>query len=971
MAFDFGTANEAQKKAITTTEGPLLMIAGPGTGKTFTVVKRVMYLMLEKQVKPEHILVLCYNDDAAKELRTRISNEVLALGDAAMIQGEPININDLVMGTFHSVFLHILTEHIEKTKISKNFATVDTYTQTELVYDNFSAFANLPGFRELFVYTRHFWNKDSIWAKATKIAGVINKYQEEMVTVSEMQKSNHIAVRALGKMTEMYERLLSERNYVDFSGMLVETFKLLKSNPDVLEDLRERFQYIMVDEYQDTNYVQEQLVLLLGEKHHNICVVGDDDQGLYRFRGATISNIFNFPNHFPEGECKTVMLEVNHRSSDQIVKFYSHWMDDENGFARSYLRWYNARFKKNIRAFKTETKGKNAVVKCEGAGADASYEAIYRTIVDLKKKGIVTDYNQIAFLVKVTSDYMPLIHYLEERGIPTYAPRFNMFFERKEIKQVIGCLIKLNPRIEEKAREHYSELNSYYIECISAADKLMENGDLYDFIYNKRMELDSYDGKLKNSISGILYQLFEYEPFREYVKVKEAANVSVERPARNIAQLLKMIMSFENVRDISNGFKPGRYIDDMYQFFYTYMYRQLFEMKITEYEDDSEYAPSGCISFMTIHQSKGMEFPVVFVGSLNKNAFGSDGIGMLMEPYIHRKNVEEWGSIAHYDFWRLYYTAFSRAKNLLILAVDTNQEHHQFDAVIASAQNYEQADLTHIKAEKVKDVDLKKTFSFTSHLSVYENCALQYYFFREMGFSPRGTANAFFGTLVHETIEDIHKEAIAGHAERITEDNIRMWLNVNYETLSTAERIYISNEDKQNALDQVLRYVAYHGSDWSDIRETEVEISYVEKEYILLGKVDLVKGENGTYELVDFKTGEKPAAGETTTLLSHYEEQLMTYAYLLKKTKGIDISKVHLYYTSVVEGDPYISFNVTEERVEEIIKKFDQIIAKIKKRDFTTVSKDVRTCKFCDMKYYCRENSNCAASKAFEKKRKR
>ena len=300
MAFDFGNANEAQRSAISTTDGPLLIIAGPGTGKTYTLVKRIVYLITEKDVLPEEIMIATFTEKAAKELITRITNELYAVGVS-------VNLNEMYIGTFHSICLRILKDHLEYTRIKKNYRMLDNFDQQYMVFQKINRFRNLLYFDVIFD------KKQGAWRQAGEIVKYVNNLAEELVDIDEMQGDADEHIVAVANIMKQYNTLMKDENLIDFSSIQTEAYKLLIEEPSILEEIQQKIKYVMVDEYQDTNYIQELLVFLIAGKNKNICVVGDDDQGLYRFRGATIRNILEFPGHFAEGECKQVKLVTNYR----------------------------------------------------------------------------------------------------------------------------------------------------------------------------------------------------------------------------------------------------------------------------------------------------------------------------------------------------------------------------------------------------------------------------------------------------------------------------------------------------------------------------------------------------------------------------------------------------------------------------------------------------------------------------------
>ena len=319
--FDFGNANEQQREAITATEGPVLITAGPGTGKTFTLVQRIVYLIKEKNVRPEEIMVATFTEKAAKELVTRITNEL----DKIDVM---VNLNDMYVGTFHSICLRFIKEHLEFTRIKKNYRMLDQFDQQYMIFQHFYSFRSLPHFNDLFP------GNSGVWKLSGKIAGLVSNLSEELVDVDEMLKDSDPEVLATANLLKEYQKIMDEENLIDFTSIQTEAYRLLKDNPEILSEIQSQIKYIMVDEYQDTNYIQELIVFLLAGEKKNICVVGDDDQGLYRFRGATIRNILEFPSHFKDGECKQVDLTVNYRSEKEIIDFYNKWMQDTDSFIR-------------------------------------------------------------------------------------------------------------------------------------------------------------------------------------------------------------------------------------------------------------------------------------------------------------------------------------------------------------------------------------------------------------------------------------------------------------------------------------------------------------------------------------------------------------------------------------------------------------------------------------------------------------
>lgn len=954
--FDFGHANAEQRKAIIQTEGPVLIIAGPGTGKTFTLVKRAIYLIVEKGVKPENIMIATFTEKAAKELITRITNELIKLKIT-------VNVNDLYIGTLHSICLRLIKENIEFTTLKKNYRLMDEFDQKYLIYRNHKLFDGLSGL-DLIADAK------SPWERSKLLAFYFNAISEEMVSVEDLRANDSQSVQVLADAYELYLELLKEENVIDFSSIQVIAYDLLKNNESVRKKVQEQIQYVMIDEYQDTNYVQEQLVFLISDQHHNICVVGDDDQGLYRFRGATIRNILEFPKKWEK--CEQFYLVENYRSERDIVSFYNHWMNntDDSGF-----EWENFRFEKNIRPSKPNLiDGVPTVIKVSG---ERELENWGDNIIDflsrLKESGTITNYNQVAFLFRSVKNekVRALADYLESKGVPIYAPRSDMFFDRQEIRLLIGTLLVMFPNYMKKINtDKYMPkvMQKYYLEhCLPefmAFQKQNPQSPMIKWCAKKGIEHSNPNNSFDYGFTGLIYQLMQFEPFLSIMN-SELSGVIDSRAIRNLAEFTKLTTRYEFLHNIR--VLTAKALDrDVTQFFNRYL-RFLYEGGISEYEDDSEYAPSGCVSFMTIHQSKGMEFPVVVVGSLFSNPRNDfkDVIQELERSVYHRRPFEPYDHIKYYDFWRLFYTAFSRAQNLLVLTANEGgkgsgkEPSKYFEVHYSEIPEYWETDIdyTKIKCEPVKDVNIKQSYSFTSHIALYENCSLQYKFFKDLGFVAVREGATMFGTLVHSTIEDIHKAVLRGEKDTITEGNIEAWFSENYETISKREHSYLSENVRKAALKQVMRYVERSSSHWDRIKDAEVEVSHVEPDYILSGTIDLVEGDGGTLEIIDFKAERKPDMERDKERIQRYKRQLQIYAYIIEQRTGIPVSKLHLYYTGDEEsGVPTITFKNEPSKVQETINGFTDVVHKIQCRDYSTRSTSQTMCNNCDLRHFCQKN---------------
>ena len=520
-------------------------------------------------------------------------------------------------------------------------------------------------------------------------------------------------------------------------------------------------------------------------------------------------------------------------------------------------------------------------------------------------------------------------------------------------------------RVENNEWEWLGALRDYYLDCVQFFnDEILvhkkDHMDLLKFITTYGARHTNLQKNTDYAFAGLFYQLLEFAPFRNYLGTDIDSGVIDLRPSRNLAALSQLLTKFEFLHRVE-VFTSKNIENALKDFFLKYI-RFLYTGGIGEYEDDSEYAPSGCVSFLTIHQSKGMEFPIVIVGSLTSSCKDNENalVTEIVEKFTERTAYEPRDEIKYFDFWRLYYTAFSRAESLLVLTNYKKPNKYFLDHT-NKLESYDSAkfDVTKFDFEKIKDVNIKDTFSFTSHILLYKNCPMQYKFYKELEFSPVRVGSTLYGQLVHETIEDIHKAAIKKEAETITPENIAIWFDTNYETLSKNQHSYLAGSQKDAALNSVLRYAERNGSNWDKIQEAEVPVTLVKEDYILEGKIDLIKGDGNTVEIIDFKGQKKPDVNSTDpdiqSQIQQYKSQLEVYAHLVEQKNGVKVSKMHLYYTGEENGVPQISFENNKADVQQTINEFEKIVHSIQNKDFNHRCKNQKTCNECDMRFYCKK----------------
>jgi len=959
--------NPRQALAVSTIDGPVLIIAGPGSGKTKTLVERIVHLIVDEQVPSESILVATFTDKAARELVTRVSNRAMELG-------VDINLTEMYIGTLHSIFLRIIEEHRAQTTLLRNYRVLDAFEQQYLIHRHLSAFQSLDDYGLIVTLG------EGRWEQSEDIARLVNKAAEEDLDLGRLAASDSPELRALGRLTETYRALTRDENALDFSTIQSTLLAMLREHPETLVELRTKIRYLMIDEYQDTNAIQETIVLMLAAPANRICVVGDDDQSLYRFRGATVRNILEFQRHFPAGACRKIELVTNYRSHPGIIDFYNRWMAKPAARA-SWVgeEGQSYRHRKTIEPRPGAFADYASVAKVMGHETQESWnEEVLAFIKDMSERGMLSDYNQLAFLFRsVKNDkVIALAAFLEKHGVPVFSPRSALFFYRDEVRLVIGAYVFMFPGLVERHLKWKDDASlrewDYYAECLSLfADALRADPigtkDLRIYCAGRAKTHSTMTENTNYSFATLFYELLGFPLFSRFIDADLSSGAVDLRPVYNMALFSQLLARFEFLHNII-VLTPEGLTKDLRNLFNQYL-RYLMDGGLGEFEDFEGATPPGCVSFMTIHQSKGLEFPVVFVDSLNSVPRRSDAAidEALAAYYRDGEEFEPRERVKFFDFWRLYYTAFSRAKHLLLLTGAENREGRgqsrlpsaYFAGLYDELPDWRDAGLVpgRLALSAVEPPVVKREYAFTSHILMYEDCPLQYKFFRALEFSPVRTNAILFGSLVHQTIEDAHKAVLEGRADEVTPERVDQWLAANYASMSKATRTYLAPSALGAVGDHVRRYVERASRDWSAVLDAELRVALVKEDYILTGSIDLLRGEDGSVEIVDFKTEKKPDvnAADDRRKLDRYRRQLEIYAHIVEERYGKRVSRMHLYYTGAKGGNPYISYDFERTKIDKTITAVGAVVRRIEDGDFSTkgVEKTERHCQSCDIKPYC------------------
>jgi DNA helicase II / ATP-dependent DNA helicase PcrA len=845
--------NDAQYKAIVNVNEPLFLVAGPGSGKTRVLLWRTVNAIVYHGYAPESIFLSTFTEKAAKQLVEGIQS---ILNVVTTFNDRHYDISKMYVGTVHSLCQRLLADRKLSQEYKRNKPPVLLDEIDQFFYINstqrwrsLETFLGVP-FTELskIINTLENPNKKinpNGYGKAATtniLISHLNRISEESITPKQLknyaQKKDSESLDILSQIYEWYEAQTMADHVVDFSLLQKRAYQFLQKNSAAST----KFKMIVIDEYQDSNSIQEKIFFELAKTHRNICVVGDDDQSLYRFRGATVSNFVNFSTRCQKQlnvKPITIPLNTNYRSNQEIVEFYKSFIQEEN-WVDDQSRY---RVEKDIQAYNQNNIPSVFVTK-EGPSENV-VEEIVSFVHDLIDSQKVDDPSQIAFLFpSLTNKHVKnMKKALEESGLQVYAPRAASFLETAEAKMIFGLMgyvigfptsfatefQEWMNRIAEEAEymiEKNGELARFILEKQTEIElakhdyqlllkKLQEAGVSLDDAYkpndlflkqlatlsnlnketirnltSKNLEekaRQKYEESLKDStikpytfnyilnrvtavnwsLLDLFYRLCGFEEFREmFRKAALPANEGLdEAPLINLAKISDYLAKYneKSASVITGGILQDQKLS--MNFFNRYLYG-LFVLKESEVEDTENILPRGRIPFLTIHQSKGLEFPYVVVGRLGSFEFPTKPMDYAVNA-LSDSSKEPFEKIRSYDEMRKFYVALSRAENAVILAnVKSDswiQKNKAFDSLIKAGKTRPLStfNANHYDFVQIRDEMLPKNYSYTSDFQFYLDCPRKYMAFRKYNFVPSRTQTMLFGSLVHSTIEDLHNFILA------------------------------------------------------------------------------------------------------------------------------------------------------------------------------------------------------------------
>ncbi len=660
----YDSLNEPQREAVYDTEGPLLLLAGAGSGKTRVLTHRIAYLIEEKHVNPWNILAITFTNKAASEMRERV-DKIVGMGSES-----------IWVSTFHSMCVRILRRYIDRLGYDTNFTIYDTDDQKTLMKD-----------------VCRFLQLDTKVYKERTLLGAISAAKNEMISPEEfqIQAEGDFTRKKIAEAYIEYEKEMRANNALDFDDLLVKTVQLFQTQPDVLEYYQNRFRYIMVDEYQDTNTVQFMLVSTLAGKYKNLCVVGDDDQSIYKFRGANIKNILNFEQVFTDA--KVIKLEQNYRSTGNILNAANAVIAHNKG--------------RKAKALWTENEQGEQV---QFRQFDSAYEEAEFVVRDIRRnvnmKGEA--YNDHAILYRTNAQSRMFEEKLVVSNIPYKIVGGINFYARREIKDLLAYLKTIENGKDDLAVRRIINVPKRGIGATTI-------GRIQDYAYEH--EISFYEAsKAAAGIQGVGRSAGKIERFVAVIEEMKA-----ESDFLTISDLMDSIIEttgyveelqaetdeeaearLENIEELKNKMKA--YEEECEEAGEKATLSGFLEQVALVADIDSLDETSDYVVLMTLHSAKGLEFPNVYLTGMEDGLF----------PSYMSINSEDPMEVE--EERRLCYVGITRAKKRLALTCARRRMIHgttQYNRVSRFVEEIPEDLLTeHVVFEKKKEVESVKSTAY-------------------------------------------------------------------------------------------------------------------------------------------------------------------------------------------------------------------------------------------------------------------
>jgi DNA helicase-2/ATP-dependent DNA helicase PcrA len=960
MPIDLEKLNKEQKEAVLHTDGPLLIVAGAGTGKTTVITQRIVNLIEKKLAKPEEILAVTFTEKAAFEMEERV-DKLLEFGYL-----------DLWVSTFHAFCERVLRENALDIGLPPDFKILDNTAGWLLARQNLGKF-DLNYYKALGNPTKFIQALISHFSHCKDQEIYPENYLEYADTLKTTDNGPEDGeterIKEVAEAYHVYQKILLDNGALDFGDLINCTLKLFKKRPLILKKYREKFKYILVDEFQDTNWAQYELIKLLAEPNNNLTVCADDDQAIYRWRGASFSNIIKFQEDFPKA--KRIFLINNYRSTQNILD-QSYKFIKQNDPDR--LEFKNKISKKLV----SNTKERGTVEHIHTKTLDQEVGEVLKKILEILKEDNEATYNNFAILVRANDSASPFVRALERANLPYQFLASRGLYSKPVILDLISYFKLLDNYHEGTAV--YRILNLPFLEIADADVAAMtqyshrKTKSLFDAlqelplipgISTKTQEKVAFmlslikkhsEAAHTKSVSEILVAFLEDSGYLHYL-----VNRNEEEKLDLLNQFFKKVKSFEETT-----------IEPTLKNFMEEMTLELESGEEGKLEFDPVAGPD-MIKVMTIHGAKGLEFKYVFLVNMVDRRFPTDQRKDPIElPDAMIKDIKPTGDVHLQEERRLCYVAMTRAKKGLYFtsADDYGGQRKkklsrfmtEMSALggLALGEGSNKETRTGLLAEKIKPTERlkKKTesqflpahFSY-SQLAAFEKCPLQYKFAFIFKVPTRGKAVFSFGKTMHNTLDEFLKWINEGKKvvkknemqEKLLAMYEENWIDEWYESQKQKDEYFKKGKD---ILKEFYKQFTKNQPKILKIGgQPALEMPFNLKigEHTLYGVIDRIDEEKDGVVIIDYKTGQSK-----DKLDFEAKEQLLIYQIAAQEVLHLKPKQLAYYY---LDDGKMASFLGTDADIAEQKSKILEEIDKIRNSEFGPTPG--WQCQYCDFKDIC------------------
>jgi len=963
--------NKEQLEAVRFGKGPLLIIAGAGTGKTTVITERIKYLITAGLAKPSEILALTFTDKAAREMEERV--------DVAL----PLGYAQMWISTFHSFCDRVLRNEAIHIGLDPKYKLLTEAEAIMLLRQNLFKF-ELDYFRPLGNPTKfidgllqHFSrlkdedisvNEYLHWVKISKSLSVrqAGKFQ-----TPKEEKEKYLE---LAKAYKTYEEIKIKEGVMDFGDLITNTLRLFRERPNVLREYQERFKYILVDEFQDTNYAQNELALLLAGQEKNITVCADDDQAIYRWRGAAVSNVIQFKQRIPQA--KIVVLTKNYRSTQEILNKAYQLIQNNNP---DRLEVKEKIDKKLVAARKVEEEIPIKFIHADRVENEA--EAVAKEIENCKLQIANLNYKDIAILVRANNHADPFVRALSRHGIPFQFLGPGMLFRQPEVKDLIAYLEVLYNFEDSVAMYRLLSMDFWDIsgrdlasinnfarknnlslfEACESIDKIFVSQKTKETIKKLIEIIHRHLNLLKRETAGqILYYFLEDSGLLK--RLTEFKTVSEEKEVNNIAKFFDKLRTYEVEHEDASVFAVVDWIN--------------LSMEIGEspLASDIDWTENDAVNILTVHSAKGLEFSVVFLVNLVSQRFPTiERKEQIPIPQELIKEILPEGDFHLQEERRLFYVGMTRARDRLYLtAADYYGEGKREKKIspfvyetlgeeaikqLREENNQQLSILDWGKKEETKPsitqlLNNSITYLSYSQIETFDICPLQYKYKYILHIPVPPSAAASFGDTIHQTMKDFYQRAIAG--QKPTKEDLLKIFEENWSPLGYSSKAQEKRMKKEGEKILVGFFEKSYSPKFLPKALEQIFSVKISPKLKIGGKVDRLDEKDDIVEIIDYKTGRAPEKKdiEKDLQLTIYSlaatDGTLQYMGILDKTPKPEQVKVSFYF---FENQEKVTSVRTKEQLEEAKRQLIQKAEEISKSDFSPTPG--KMCDFCDYKLLC------------------